>query len=292
MKYLIPIILLLTSLNVYAADSAKLVISEDFNSPTLSYSELNNDTSVMDLLRSEAKIDTAYGGGFVSKINDTPSSKTKGKDWFYYVNGILANEGALTYKVNPGDHVWWDYHTWKTGELVSAVIGAFPDPFLNGYKNNVLPTAIYSSKPQHSSADLLEKFLSNSKVQNITQRDLNTIDTKREEYKIIIGAWSEISKNPFVIDLYKASKKVGFLVSFSDNLLTYNDKKFNSASTIMALNSAFSRTPTWLITGTGDELVKRAVDVLINEPNKIENIAAALITPETIYSLPGMHAVN
>ncbi len=41
--------------------------------------------------------------------------------------------------MHPGDHVWWDLHDWSQTEEVPAVVGSFPEPFLNGTGGQRLP---------------------------------------------------------------------------------------------------------------------------------------------------------
>ena len=62
-------------------------------------------------------------------------------DWFYYVNGIEASKGAAATNVHSGDHVWWDLHDWSQTDDVPAVVGSFPEPFLNGVEANDCPCA-------------------------------------------------------------------------------------------------------------------------------------------------------
>ena len=66
-------------------------------------------------------------------------------NWFYYVNGVEAPKGASATGVNPGDHVWWDLHDWSQAEKVPAVVGSFPEPFLNGIEGKRLPVRIECS---------------------------------------------------------------------------------------------------------------------------------------------------
>ena len=63
-------------------------------------------------------------------------------DWFYYVNGIEAPQGGAATNVLPGDHIWWDRHDWSQTEDVPAVVGSFPEPFLNGIEGKRLPVRL------------------------------------------------------------------------------------------------------------------------------------------------------
>ena len=78
-------------------------------------------------------VETGYGGAFVSKIDGIVSSRLHQRDWFFFVNGYEADRGAASYRLRGGDVEWWDYRSWRGSERMPVVVGAFPEPFLNGY---------------------------------------------------------------------------------------------------------------------------------------------------------------
>jgi hypothetical protein len=79
------------------------------------------------------KVETGYGGAFVTAIDGVAGSRLHGRDWFFYVNGYEADRGAAAYRLRPGDVEWWDCHSWRGSGRVPVVVGAFPEPFLHGY---------------------------------------------------------------------------------------------------------------------------------------------------------------
>ena len=86
-----------------------------------------------------------YGGGFVQSIDGLSGGQEAAGDpvdWFYYVNGVEAPKGAAATNVHPGDHIWWDLHDWSQTEDVPAVVGSFPEPFLNGIEGKRLPVRV------------------------------------------------------------------------------------------------------------------------------------------------------
>src|SRR5207237_1404449 len=84
------------------------------------------------------------GGGFVQSIVGVAGGREDGRpvDWFYYVNGREAPQGAASTNVNPGDYIWWDRHDWSQTDHIPAVVGSFPEPFLNGIAGKRLPVRI------------------------------------------------------------------------------------------------------------------------------------------------------
>ena len=81
--------------------------------------ELPQDATVMDILKGHLEVTSSYAGEFVEGINGLKSKRTglgqEPEDWFYYINGTSANVGAASYRLAPGDVVWWDYHSWGSG---------------------------------------------------------------------------------------------------------------------------------------------------------------------------------
>ena len=73
-------------------------------------------------------------GSFVDGINGLISKGTgltgERLDWFYFVNGIFSDVGALDYFPEPGDVVWWDYRPWKmSGIALRQSLALFLKPF-------------------------------------------------------------------------------------------------------------------------------------------------------------------
>jgi len=89
-----------------------------------------------------AKVETGFGGAFVTSIDGLSSSQLHQRDWFYFVNGYESDRGAASYRLRAGDVEWWDYRSWRGREHVPVVIGAFPEPFLHGYDDKRRPAAV------------------------------------------------------------------------------------------------------------------------------------------------------
>ena len=96
---------------------------------------VQGDSSAFDILMDNLDVETAYGGGFVNSIEGLESGFTgKGEnerqktDWFYFVNGTMANVGSGEYILEYGDIVWWDYHSWDDTVFTPVVCGCFLSP--------------------------------------------------------------------------------------------------------------------------------------------------------------------
>src|ERR1700733_15432530 len=130
-----------------APSGVRLLVTRDFGAATIrswSAPQAHGEETVMSLLTRNAKVATRYSGGFVQSVDGVAGGHEGGQpvDWFYYVNGVEASKGAATTRVHPGDYVWWDRHDWSQTDDVPAVVGSFPQPFLNGLDGKRLPVRV------------------------------------------------------------------------------------------------------------------------------------------------------
>jgi hypothetical protein len=130
-----------------APSAIQLRVTRDFGARSLQQAaapKLSGQETVMSLLMRNDTVTTRFGGGFVQSIAGLGGGQERGHpvDWFYYVNGIEASRGAAATNVRPGDHIWWDRHDWSQTDQVPAVVGSFPEPFLNGTGGKRLPVRV------------------------------------------------------------------------------------------------------------------------------------------------------
>jgi hypothetical protein len=119
-------------------------VTRDFGRATLGSTNqdtVREDETVMRLLRSEFDVDTRFGGRFVDAIDGLEGSEPSG-DWFFFVNGVESGVGAAEYELSPGDRVQWDHRRWEAAMRVPAIVGAFPEPFLNGLEGKRRPVRV------------------------------------------------------------------------------------------------------------------------------------------------------
>ena len=102
------------SSHAFSQQTANIKITQDYSQLIASKQvQLEAESSVLGILKRNFNIETAYGGAFVTRINSVPSSLRQGCDWFFYVNGKIANTGAAGYRLKEGDNIVWDYHCWE-----------------------------------------------------------------------------------------------------------------------------------------------------------------------------------
>src|SRR6185436_10032571 len=88
-------------------------------------------------------VSTRFGGRFVQSIDGLSGKGATGQvDWFFFVNGVEADKGAAEWQVSPGDRIQWDRRDWSAAMRVPAIVGAYPEPFLNGVGGKRRPVRV------------------------------------------------------------------------------------------------------------------------------------------------------
>jgi hypothetical protein len=109
--------------------AAAIVATADYGAVALLDVRVDPGQSVMRALRGATDVDTAYGGGFVAGMLGRESDLARTRDWFYFVDGVVASVSAEQVELSDGDAVWWDYRDWGALMDTPAVVGQWPAPF-------------------------------------------------------------------------------------------------------------------------------------------------------------------
>jgi Domain of unknown function (DUF4430) len=125
-----------------AAGEATLWVTRDRGEQVLLETRVDAGQTLLRALRSEADVETRYGGRFVQSIEGVEGSLAGQRDWFWFVNGIEGDRSAVEYRLRAGDVAWWDFRSWAGAERMPVVVGAFPEPFLHGWNGRVRPSAV------------------------------------------------------------------------------------------------------------------------------------------------------
>jgi hypothetical protein len=169
-----------------------LTVTRDFGARAqqdLAAPKVSGSETVMRLLQRNAKITTRFGGRFVQSIDGVGGGRRAGRplDWFYYVNGVEASEGAAAVRLHPGDRVWWDRHDWGAAMRVPAVVGSFPEPFLHGVAGRRLPVRIECADPSAPACDEVFKTLTALDVP-AAKGGLRTAQVE-QTLRVVVGPW-------------------------------------------------------------------------------------------------------
>jgi hypothetical protein len=267
---LAPLLLVLLALVVAgcgmgAGDSqeggATLLVTRDFGTRSVgtgSADPIPGGETVMRMLQRDFDVETRYGGGFVQQINGIAGGREGGRpvDWFYYVNGILAEDGAAAHKLVAGDQVWWDHHDWGASADVRAVVGSYPEPFVSGIGGKRLPVRLDCAESAADACDEVARRLGDAGVK--AGRSAAGSFGGEGVLRIEVGVWADVRKDPAARRLEEGPRASGVYVrpSASGDELALLDPEGETVRTIRAGAGLVAATklggeaPTWVVTGT------------------------------------------
>lgn len=271
-------------------------VSRDFgNPPLVEKTVLWRESSVLDLLKEAATVETAFGGAFVERINGIPGKKDRsaGRAWHYYVNGMIAQVGAKAYRPAPGDVTVWDFHPWEGVSQVQALIGCYPRPFTGSTRDRSAPCRILFSDASHGKARELAASLMHHGALEVRVQPLSSAELSDGVPAVIIGPWDEIRRVPAVRTAVAHADRCGLFIDCDGTGMRILDLKrkprasYPKAGALIAVAGGISRpAPLWLVTGTDTASACLAADILISHPERIRGMAAAVIAGDAVHPAP------
>ena len=282
-----------------------LWVTRDFGKENLFNSQLDvaPGCSVLSLLQEHLEVETEYGGGFVSAINGLQSgySGQNGEngrmaDWFYYVNGILSEQGAADYVPAAGDIIWWDYHPWGGISFTPAVVGAFPQPFTGGYRDKNPGTLILAGDACDGFAEQFGTFLAERGTEELEvdsyqeERAVN-----RSQMVVVIALWEELFRSSFWEGVQEHRDRTGWFAELTPRCfypLDLNADRQGEGYTervgaVLATGSGMGDPyPLWLVTATDLEGLSGVVEALIQRPGQFTKMVGALVVDGEVIGLP------
>jgi hypothetical protein len=241
--------------------AVQLTVTRDFGAQVLSSSahpKISGQDTVMSLLLRNFSVHTRYGGGFVQGIDGSEGGEAEGRpnDWFYYVNGVEAAKGAAATDVHPGDRIWWDLHDWSATEDIPAVVGSYPEPFLDGIGGKRLPVRVECSREAGSSCGAVATRLQQAGVPAATSA--LGAGGGSELLRVLVGPWRELRAERLLQSLERGPRASGVYAvpNASGTALTLLDKDGHAVRTLGAGSGLVAATagqesvPIWAVTGT------------------------------------------
>jgi Domain of unknown function (DUF4430) len=252
-----------------APGAVQLVVTRDFGGAVLhswrSPAVVGQET-VMSLLVRNATVSTRYSGGYVQSIDGLSGGSEGGRsvDWFYYVNGVEAPQGAASTNVHRGDHIWWDRHDWSQAEHIPAVVGSFPEPFLNGIGGKRLPVRVECADVGGRPCRTVTSTLRAAGV----PAAVSVLGSGAEPMtlRVLVGPWSQLRTDPQAVAIQRGPAASGVYVRFSSDgrTLTVLDRDGNPTGSLgagaglIAATASEEHVPTWVVTGTDAGGVEQA----------------------------------
>ncbi|HEY8582363.1 MAG TPA: DUF4430 domain-containing protein [Capillimicrobium sp.] len=259
------------------SEDVELRVTRDFGATSLSElppSPVEGSETVMRLLQRKFEVETRYGGGFVQSINGIAGGREDGRpvDWFYYVNGVEADRGSTSTKIEGGDRIWWDHHDWGATMRTPAVVGSYPEPFVNGLGGKRWPTRVECVKNgDKEPCEAVSQALGDEGV--IAAQSLTGTSGGTEQLRVLVGTWEEISSDYAAQLIDEGPQSSGVYARFADGgrELELLDARGRVARTAGAGTGLIAATrwqdqpPTWFVTGTDAAGVDAAVRALTEQ---------------------------
>ena len=212
--------------------------------------------TVLRMLERSFTVHNRFGGGFVESINGLSGSGSR-RDWFYYVNGVQAPQGAASTAVHKGDQIWWDLHDWTATDSVPAVVGSFPEPFVHGVGGKRLPTTLECGVDVPAACKRVTAALTTAKVP-VSSQLLGT-GSGPDSLGVVVGTWSDLAPEVAASLIAHGPSASGVYARFTGpggHSLQVLDpqgavtRTLGAGSGLVAATADSSSKPTWLITGT------------------------------------------
>lgn len=255
--------------------AATLVVTRDFGGQRLAAGRqepIRGGETVMRFLQRTAHVKTAYGGNFVTEIDGLKSrggGQQDGQhDWFYYVNGVEAGVGAGAKPLSKGDCVQWDYHDWSAAMRVPAIVGCFPEPFVNGIDGRRLPVRVNCGAAT-SVCDTVEQLLDAVGVAAGVSA-LGVVQGK-DVLRVVVAPWRQAKLDPAARLLGGGPRASGVYARFVGeqraNLQLLDPhgrfvRTLGAGTGLVAATRRGGDQPTWFVIGTDDQGTERAAQLL------------------------------
>ena len=256
---------------------AELTVTRDFGEKTLVRARedpIRGGETAMRILVRNAKVDTRYDGRFVNGVDGLRSGSAGGRrsDWFYYVNGIEADVGAAERDLNPGDHVWWDYHDWTGAMRVPAVVGSYPEPFLHGSEGKVFPVRLDCAQNADRACTEVSDRLERAGV-GASSTAIGA-PAGKDVMRFVVGEWGDVRQDAAAEQIEQGPDKSGVFARFTAagagggyrlDLLdsgTTVVRTLGAGAGLVAATRFEEQQPTWVVAGTDRAGLERAVQML------------------------------
>jgi hypothetical protein len=205
-----------------------------------------------------------------SRLHASPESEAQAGSQVLYVNGVQAAKGAKLTRLYPGDHVWVDTHDVSQAPSTPAVIvGAFPEPFLNGIEGKRLPVRVECTSVSGEACTRVTASLRRVEV----PAAITAVGSggAPETLRVIVGPWGRIDGDIEARRIAQGPRTSGVYARFSTSAreLTLLDpagravRTLAGAAGLIAATQGSKEAPVWVVTGTdeaGVQIAARSFD--------------------------------
>lgn len=202
-------------------DGSTLLITREFGVVEQSPSRvvpLSKGLTAMRQLQSVAKIQSGYGGRYVTSIDGQSQDLSDGLDWLFYVDGVEADVGAAAVRIRAGQVVQWDLHGWRAMQTGKAIVGAFPRPLNTlGVRLRCAPVELAACKTARSALRSAGVRLGGSDASGDATSSSGSASSGSAPSggaQVIVGPAHEIAKIDGVPDIHSSATQNGVFARF------------------------------------------------------------------------------
>jgi hypothetical protein len=184
--------------------------------------------------------------------------------------------------VHPGDHVWWDLHDWSQTDDVPAVVGSFPEPFLNGIEGKRLPVRVECAQAQSRPCRTVIARLRTLGVPAAVAAIGSGAEP--DALQVVVGQWTAVHGDPSVTSIESGPRSSGVYARFASNGQTLTLLGSSGATTatltdgagLIAATKDVESAIVWVVTGTDEAGVQRAAGAF--DESALQNHFALAVT--------------
>ena len=228
--------------------------------------EASESDTVMAVLERDADISTRYGGGFVQSIDGLEADERfeRSFDWFFYVDGVESTVGAADYPLHGGEAIWWDYRDWSAAMRVPAVVGSWPQPFLDGYDGEHHPVAV--------------ECLDGGRACGAVRGALAAAGARvsagspRGAIRVLVGPWAQVREDTAAAQIEGGPQASGVFAELGRHGAGFQliglgmdgkpARTFGPGAGLVAATRRYDAAPTWVVTGVDAAGVRAAAGLL------------------------------
>ena len=246
-----------------------LTVTRDYGAEPLLppiHDRASESDTVMRVLERDADISTRYGGGFVQSINglEAEESFNRAFDWFFYVNGVESTVGAADYPLHGGEAIWWDYHDWSATQRVPAVVGSWPQPFVDGYDGERHPVAV-ECLDGGVACGTVRAALGDAGVSLVAGSPQGAI-------RVLVGPWARVREDVAAAQIEDGPQASGVFAEFARRGAGFElaalevdgkpRRELGRGAGLVAATRRYDAPPTWVVTGVDAAGVRAAAGLL------------------------------
>lgn len=282
----------------------QLLVTRDFGARVLQHTgglHARGGETVLSVLAGTDAVRSRSPEGRMVSIDGLSATGRQGAaaanvQWVDYVNGVQAAKPPARTKVFPGDEVWWDLHdVTQSSSLPAAIVGAFPQPFLDGIEGRRLPVRVECTAVAGDACSAVTAVLRRSGV----PAAVTAVGSggAPETLRVIVGPWERIDSDLEAQTIADGPGASGVYARFADGgrelaLLDAQGltvRTLTAGTGIVAATQGAKEAPVWVVSGTdaaGVELAARAFNRSTLEDRFAVAVQAAGTTPLPVPNVP------